>query len=178
MWKETQTKCTLITSDFVIHPQIVIFSVFKIANLSPYLLQSPAIAGDCYVLVVLFMVALCNRADDYIFALWFLLLLFPSPNLSHRRLDVYHTFTHCVALSANFRCRSETCCTRLAENTGRKNVAKNRHLGTIAQICWAISSQLRHVSTIGKKLLAAISPQHVLTIWRTSALQRSTGFAC
>jgi len=29
---------------------------------------------------------------------------------------------------------------------------KNRHLGTIAQLCWAISSQLRHVSTIGKKL--------------------------
>jgi len=29
-------------------------------------------------------------------------------------------------LSANLKCRSETCCTRLAENTGRKNVAKNR----------------------------------------------------
>ena len=31
--------------------------------------------------------------------------------------------------------------------------AKNRHLSTIAQLCWAISSQLRHISTIGKKLL-------------------------
>ena len=31
--------------------------------------------------------------------------------------------------------------------------AKNRHLGTIAQLCQAISSQLRHVSTIGKKLV-------------------------
>ena len=30
---------------------------------------------------------------------------------------------------------SEMCCTRLAENTGRKNDAKNRHLGTIAQRC-------------------------------------------
>jgi len=48
---------------------------------------------------------------------------------------------------------SETCCTRLAENTGRKKVAKNRHLGTIAQLCRAISSQLWHVSTIGKKNL-------------------------
>jgi len=28
-----------------------------------------------------------------------------------------------------------------------------RNLGTVAQICWAVSSQLRHVSTIGKKLL-------------------------
>jgi len=45
---------------------------------------------------------------------------------------------------------SETCCTRLAENTGPKKVAKNRHLGTIAQFCRAISSQLKHVSTIGK----------------------------
>ena len=30
---------------------------------------------------------------------------------------------------------------------------KNRHLRTIAQLCRAVSSQLRHVSTIGKKLL-------------------------
>jgi len=39
------------------------------------------------------------------------------------------------------------CCTRLAGNTGRKNDAKNRHLCTIA-----VYSQLRHLSTIGKKL--------------------------
>jgi len=50
------------------------------------------------------MVALWNRADRYIFMLWFLLsiylsfLLFSSPNLSGRRLDVYHTSTHGVAL--------------------------------------------------------------------------------
>jgi len=41
----------------------------------------------------------------------------------------------------------------LAENTGCKKVVKNRHLGIIAQLCWAISSQLSHVSTIGKKLV-------------------------
>ena len=34
-----------------------------------------------------------------------------------------------------------------------KEVAKTRHLGTIAQLCRAISSQMRHVSTIGKKNL-------------------------
>ena len=39
-----------------------------------------------------FMAALC------IFMLWFLLLLFSSPNLSGRRLDAYHTSTHVVAL--------------------------------------------------------------------------------
>jgi len=42
---------------------------------------------------------------------------------------------------------------RLAENTGRKKVAKNRHLGATAQLCRAISSQLRHISTIGKKIV-------------------------
>jgi len=39
------------------------------------------------------MAALWNRAGRYIFALWFLLLsfflLFSSPNLSGRRMDVY-----------------------------------------------------------------------------------------
>jgi len=47
------------------------------------------------------------------------------------------------------------CCKRLAGNTGCKNDAKNRHLSTIAQICQTISSQLRHVSTIGKNLLSS-----------------------
>jgi len=45
------------------------------------------------------------------------------------------------------------CCSRLAANTGRENFAKNRHLGTIAQLRRAISSQLRHISAIGKKLV-------------------------
>jgi len=31
-WKKMQTNCILITSNFVIHPQILIFSVFKIAS--------------------------------------------------------------------------------------------------------------------------------------------------
>jgi len=41
----------------------------------------------------------------------------------------------------------------LAEIQDAKKVSKNRHLGTIAQLCRAISSQLRHISTIGKKLV-------------------------
>ena len=46
------------------------------------------------------MVALCNRADRYIFVLWFLSSFFfiSSPNLSGWRLDVYHTSTHGAAL--------------------------------------------------------------------------------
>ena len=44
------------------------------------------------------------------------------------------------------------CCKQLAENAGHKNDAKNRQLSTVTQICQAISSQLRHVSTIGKEI--------------------------
>jgi len=51
--------------------------------------------------------------------------------------------------SANLECRSEVCCMRLAGNTGRKN----RHFGTITQNCRAISSEQRHISTVGKNLL-------------------------
>ena len=49
------------------------------------------------------MAALCNRAGRYIFALWFLsfyrsiYLFYSSPNLSGRRLDVYHTSARGVA---------------------------------------------------------------------------------
>ena len=57
--------------------------------------------------------------------------------------------------SANLGCRSETCYTWLSGNTRCKKVAKNCRLGTIAQLCRAISSQLRHVATIGKNLLSS-----------------------
>jgi len=41
-----------------------------------------------------------------------------------------------------------------------QNDAKNRHLRSIAQHCRAISSQLRHILTIGKKL---VNQQYLLT---------------
>jgi len=50
------------------------------------------------------------------------------------------------------------CCTRLAGNAGTKKSPKICHLGTIARLCWAISLQLRHLSTIGKKTNSNVSP--------------------
>jgi len=44
---------------------------------------------------------------------------------------------------------SEMCCTWLAENTGHKK-SPSTH---ISQLCWAISLQQWHVSTIRKKNL-------------------------
>jgi len=87
------------------------------------------------------MAALWNRAGHIYFhpVVCFFFLLFSSPTLSHHRLDV---------------------CMWLAENTGRKKVAKKSSSGHhIAQLCRAISSQLRHVSTIGKK---SFKKQYVL----------------
>jgi len=49
--------------------------------------------------LTIIMAALWNKAGYYIFALWFLsFYLFFLANLSRRRLDVYHTSTHDVAL--------------------------------------------------------------------------------
>jgi len=49
---------------------------------------------------------------------------------------------------------------------------KIRHLGTIAQFCLAISSQLRHISTIGKKLVKQQCLPHMFSqygeLWPTS----------
>jgi len=72
-------------------------------------------------------------------------------------LPYFHTW---CGLSDNFRCRSETCCTRLAENTGRKKSPKIAIWASSHNlICPPISSQRRHVSTIGKKrVITAISP--------------------
>jgi len=51
--------------------------------------------------LLVIMAALRSRCGHYIFVLFLSLFLsssFSSPNLSGRRLDVYHTSTHGVAL--------------------------------------------------------------------------------
>ena len=106
------------------------------------------------------MATLCSRCEHYIFVLFLLLsffLVFSSPDLSGRRLDVYHTSAHGVALVRI--CMLEMCRTQFAGNTGRKNYAEIRR-SIIAQLCRAASSQLRHVSTIEKKLFKQQYPLH------------------
>jgi len=104
-------------------------------------------------------------------------LLFFIPRLISAAADWMSTilyFDTWCGLSANLECRSEMCCKRLAENTGRKNDAKNRHLRTIAQVCRAISSQLRHASTIRKKL---VKQQYLLHMFlQYGELRPTTGW--
>ena len=116
-----------------------------------------------FTFITFTMVALWNSADHYIFALWFLLsfsfFLSFFPRLisavgDWMCLPYFHTW---CGLSANLGCRSETCYTRLPENTGSKKSPKNRHRRTIVQLCRAISLQLRHVSTIQKKTSSNVS---------------------
>ena len=128
-------------------------------RLKTYRLKSRSHRVRIGLLKVFIMAALCNRAGHIYFhpvvsSFFLSSFFFSSSNLSRRRLDVCHFHTWC-GLSVNLRCRSETCCTQLAENTGCKKVAKNRHLGTIPQLCRAISSQPRHILTIGKKVLSS-----------------------
>jgi len=55
--------------------------------------------GQAYCALI--MAALCNRGPLYfcpVISIYRLSSFFSSPNLSGRRLDVYHTLTHGVAL--------------------------------------------------------------------------------
>ena len=108
-----------------------------------------------FLCCLLFMAALWNRAGHYIFPCVFFrssfFFLFFSPDLRGRRLDVYPYFYTWCGPSANLECRSEMCCMRLAGNAGPKKLPEIRDLGTITQICRAISSHVRHVLTIWKK---------------------------
>jgi len=106
--------------------------------------------------------AIIFLSRGFFFYLLIFCLHFSSPILSRRRLDVCIYFHTWCGLSANLECRSEMCCMRIAENTGRKKSQKIRHPPTIAQMCRAISSQLRHMSTIGKKLLNSNIPSTCL----------------
>ena len=78
-------------------------------------------------------------------------------------LPYFHTW---CGLSANLGCRSETYCTRLAENRGRKNHHKFAILAPSNNFVrlGPISSQLRHVSTIGQNLLKSNIFPYAVTI--------------
>jgi len=73
-------------------------TAYHLGDLHHFLCWSPAYNGRCLSNII--MAALRSRCGHYIFALWFLSVFFfySSPNLSGRRLDVYHTSTHGVAL--------------------------------------------------------------------------------
>ena len=75
-------------------------------------------------------------------------------------------YTSTCGLSANLECRYESA----AHGSLKIGNGKNRHLRTIAQLCRAVSSQITHVSTIGKRYLNSnISPH---SAWSESERSR------
>ena len=106
-----------------------------------------------------------NRAGHYIFVMVssFFFFLFSSPILSRRKLDVYHTSTHGVALVRIYDAGLKRAARGSLKYRTQKS-SKIRYLGTIAQFCQAISLQLRHISTIEKTCKQQYLPNYVLTI--------------
>ena len=86
-------------------------------------------------------VCVCWKSTDYSTG---------HPDWMSSCLPYFHT--RC-GLSANLECSSEMCCTWLHEKNRTQKSPIIRHLRTVAQLCQAVSSQLRHVSTIEKKLI-------------------------
>ena len=103
----------------------------------------------------LFMAALRSRCGHHIFAVVSFFFCFLAESQQSQTGCLPYFYTWCGP-NANLECRSEMCCTRLAGHAGPKKLPKIRHLGTIAQLCRAVSSQLMHISTIVKNLLNSI----------------------
>ena len=116
------------------------------------------------------------------FFLFLLLSFSSSPNLSGLRSNVYHTYTHGVA-SANLECRSETCCTQLAGNTGPKNRQKSpsgHHPTTLSGYVFpnktrmdnrkkVLSSNISHTCVYNMLNFGLLAAEIVSLVWGTPA---------
>ena len=132
------------------HSRLINLQIFPTINSLPAsklttrtLWQDRLFWASRFLLLVL-MAALWNRAGHYIFALWFLssifYISFSSPNLSGRRLDVYHTSTPWCGPSANLECRSEIWCVRLAANAGPKKSPSGHHRTNLSGYIFATNA--------------------------------------
>jgi len=110
----------------------------------------------------------------------FFFLLFSSPILSGRRLDVYHTFTHDVGgLNANLECRSEMCC-RTAQKKLRKKSPSAHHCTTLSGYIFAskayidnrkklLNSNISSTSFHNMVNFGPLSAEIGLPVWGTPA---------
>jgi len=99
------------------------------------------------------MAALWNRAGRYIFVLWFLLSsssFFLALSQQSQSGCLPYFLTLC-GLKCEFRMQVWNVLHAASWKCRTQKSPKIRHLRTVAQLCRAISSQQRHVSTVGKK---------------------------
>ena len=127
---------------------------------SPDLRLYEATKPGCSFLFI--MAALHSRCGHYIFILWFLLYyFFSSPNLKRSEIGCLPYFHTWCGLSANFRCRSETCCTGLAANTGRKKSPSGHHRTTSSGYIFATKARIDNRKKIVKQqYLLHMFPQY------------------
>jgi len=137
MWKKTQTNCILIAYNFVIHPHILIFSMFKIASLSPIL-----IANNFFHVTVVLLTYVCDQfvaseirhsrchCSVYQQSIWYLIYNFPyrlyvriNPLPSESRLRCCDRYIRCHQLLAVKPLSPR-------EHTGRR-VGKGGTLGSV-----------------------------------------------
>jgi len=130
-----------------------------------------------YVLHLFIIAALRSRCWHSISPLWFLLfffLFFSSSILSGCRLDVYHISTHGVALvriyNARLKCLLHATRWKYRTQKLRKKIAICAPSHNI--VGRAISSQLRHVSTIGQTI--TVKQQYLLHNFSECRERRST----
>jgi len=122
-------------------------------NVQVYFLWPPYVTGQAIMFLP------CGFFLFYLLSSIFCLLFSRLISAVADWMSTIGLLLHMVWPSANLECGSEMCCTRLAGNAGPKKSPKIRHLGTIAQLCRTIYSQLRHIWMIGKKVLNSnVSP--------------------
>jgi len=114
-------------------------------------MTEPSVCGDNAAL--LWPPYVIGQAIIFLPCGFFFLLLsfFPSPNLSGRRLDVCHTSTHGVVLVRISDAGLKRGARGSLEMKHAKKSPKIAIWASSHNVVGAISSQLRHVSTIGKK---------------------------
>ena len=99
------------------------------------MLPTTAVWDNVMLLYYVIMVALWNRADHYIFIRWFILLLFLRLILAIADW-MSAILAHMVwPYSANLRCRSEMCCTRLAITRQRMVISTSNLVETFIARC-------------------------------------------
>jgi len=89
-------------------------------------------------------------------------------------LPYFHTW---CGLSVNLECRSEMCCTRLAENAGRKKSPSAHHRTTLLGYIFATKARIdnRKKNLLSSNISSRCPPQYG-ALWPTSGWDRSGSF--
>jgi len=73
-------------------------------------------------------------------------------------LPYFHTW---CGLSVNLGCRSETCCTRLAENTGCKNDASGHHCTSLLGYIFATKASIDNLKNLLNSNTSSTCPRNM-----------------